>query len=102
MNNAIVLEKNGQWQRSDRVKTEVVPFVTTIKSKARRNAPAVEVGTTLYAIKYELGGYFVYSYLTREEAERVRQVSIDNGTNTFQFYGFNVVDIPEYTLPVSR
>jgi hypothetical protein len=102
IHNAIELETSGKWQKSDRVKTEVVPFVKLIKSKARRGSPSVERGTTLYAIKYELGGYFVYSYMTRERAEEVRLASIDNQTDTFQFYGFNVVDDTEWTMPVGE
>lgn len=101
INNAIVLEKNGQWQKSDRVKTEIVPFILQRASKGRRNAPKIPAGTTLYAIKYELGGYFTYSYVKREHAELAIQNSRDQQTNTFQFYGFNVVDDANDTLPVS-
>jgi len=85
-----------------RIKTEVVEFTLNKSSRARRNAPAIKAGTTLYAIKYELGGYFTYSYKDKQKAEECRQTQIDNQTNTFQFYGFNVVDDLNDTMPVSK
>lgn len=98
INNAIKLEQRGK-SRSDRVKMTVEEFKLGRASRGRRNTPSVKVGTTLYAIKYELGGYFTYSYHTHTEAERIIQAMKDNATNTFQFYGFNVVDTPDETLP---
>jgi hypothetical protein len=84
---------------TDKVKTHVVEFTKRTCSKARRGSPAVYPGTVLYAIKYEIGGYFTYSYATREAAEDVRQAGIKHGTDTYQFYQFNVVADADDTRP---
>jgi hypothetical protein len=101
INRAIQLQNNGK-PLSDRVKTEVVKFVLSRKSHGRRGQPSLPSGTELYAIQYELGGYFTYSYTTIKAAEESRQNQIYNQTNTFQFYGFNVVDNVNDTMPCSK
>lgn len=84
------------------VKTKVVEFILNKESRGRRNQPRLPKGTKLYAIEYELGGYFTYSYTSRESAEQSRQNQIKHNTNTYQFYGFNCVKDPNDTLPSSH
>ncbi|HMB37115.1 MAG TPA: hypothetical protein VKV41_23925 [Methylomirabilota bacterium] len=74
------------------IRMEVVEFTSKHRPAHRAwNRPEVAEGTTLYAIEYSKGGYFTYSYRSREAAEYMKRTMIAEGTDTDQHYGFNVV-----------
>ena len=74
------------------IRMEVVEFTSKHRPAHRGwNRPEVAEGTTLYAIEYSKGGYFTYSYQSREAAEYVKRTMIAEGQDTDHYYGFNVV-----------
>lgn len=84
------------------VETEIVETKRSNIQKQHNgyNRPLVEADTTIYVIKYRIGGYFPYSYLNREQAEDSRRNQIKNQTNTFRYYQFNVVSSVDKTITV--
>ena len=80
------------------IRMKIVEFKTTRPHFGRRGSPAIPTGTTLYALEYETGGYFTYSYIKREDAE----TCIENGklyqTNTEYYREWNLVMDKENTL----
>jgi len=86
---------------SQRVRMKVVKFTTERPKRARRGSPAIPEGTTLYAIQYDKGGYFTYSYQNYTDA----QDSADNmrlhETDNMFYYPWNVVHDIQKTVHVS-
>lgn len=90
-------------KRDDRkVAMSIEEYRTQKEHNGRRGSPRLPSGINLYCIKYELGGYFTYSYLNRLEAEFVMRAMQEHGTDTQRYYDFNVVDEPEKTLHVGK
>lgn len=85
-----------------RVGMKVVEHVTQVSHKGRRGSPRIPAGVTLYCIQYDLGGYFPYSYLNKAEAEFVIRAMIEHGTDTEEYYHFNLVHNREHTMHVGR
>jgi hypothetical protein len=81
-----------------RLKMEIEEFISTRPHSGRRGSPAIPVGTRLYAIKYENGGYFSYSYINKTEAEESIENSRLQGTDNEYYREWNVVDDKEKTL----
>jgi hypothetical protein len=82
---------------------KVTPFETTLAWKEHKGwrRPAVAVGVTRYAIEYDKGGFFTYSYLESADAVRVMKGMIVEGTDTEQYYPFNVKTDIQDTIPVA-
>ena len=84
-----------------RVGMEVVEFITNKHHSGRRGSPAIPRGTTLYAIKYSVGGYFTYSYQNQDDAIASIKNMIKYDTDNMRFYPFNVVSELDDTLHVA-
>jgi hypothetical protein len=84
------------------VKTEIHETKRGSYQKAHKghNRPEVEAEDMIYVIKYQIGGYFTYSYLSRERAEESMKNSVRYKCNTKQYYDFNVVSEPAKTITV--
>lgn len=82
-----------------RIRMRIVEFKSIYKPPHKGWCrPEIAEGTTMYAISYVCGGYFTYSYLRREDAQRVMQTMIYEGTDTDQYYHFNVVKDIQRTI----
>jgi len=81
----------------------IMAFTTTKPWKEHKghHRPAVAVGKVRYAIRYSRGGYFTYSYLDRSDALQAINNMRYAGTDTLQFYPFNLQLNIEDTIPVA-
>lgn len=84
-----------------RVKMEIVEFVTTRPHHGRRGSPKIPTGTKLYAIKYDTGGYYTYSYQDKNDAINCIENSKLYKTDTEYYREWNVVKDMEDTMHVS-
>lgn len=83
------------------IELTIEEFVTTRPKKGRRGSPAIPTGTTLYALRYSTGGYFTYSYLRKETAQKSIENSKLYRTNTEYYREWNLSKTPEDTLHYS-
>jgi hypothetical protein len=77
-----------------------------IKQKSQKphqghNRPEIPQGMTVYLIKYlSREGYFTYGYQSSEQAQKVIDMMVCEGTDTEQFYHFNSLINPELVIIV--
>lgn len=95
-----------QQQRDDmsrRVAMKIVKFVTDRPKQGRRGSPAIPEGTTLYAIAYHhvKGGFFTYSYMNRDDAQKAIDNTKMHQTDNEFYYPWNVVYNVQDTLHVA-
>ena len=86
-----------------RIKMSIVEFETKRIHNGRRGSPRIPIGTKLYAIKYEYakGGYFTYSYESKQEAQEVIDEMISHDTDTDKYWEWNVVFDVDATMHVA-
>lgn len=84
-----------------RIKMSIEEFITKRSHNGRRGSPKISAGTTLFAIKYENGGYFPYSYEDRKDALNCIEMMKHQGTDTDKYKEWNVVWDIENTMHVS-
>jgi len=84
------------------IKCSIEEYITQKPHNGRRGSPKIPSGIKLFVIKYDIGGYFTYSYFSRSEAELVFRAGIEYDTNTKRYYDFNVVNHPEKTMHVGK
>lgn len=78
----------------------IVPFISKYRPAHKGwHRPEVEEGTKMYAIQYEIGGYFTYSYLDEDQAFRVMMNM--RKTSTFRYYYHNVKKDIHSTIQVA-
>lgn len=80
------------------IKMDIEEFIIDRPKRARRGSPAVPSGTKLYAIRYETGGYFTYSYVNRKDAEECIENSKLYRTNNEYYREWNLVQDKQDTL----
>lgn len=81
-----------------RVKMIVEEYTTTIKHNGRRGSPAIPTGTKVYVIRYEIGGYYTYSFLHEKDAHEIIETMRQYGTDNEYHREWNLVDNPEKTM----
>ena len=84
-----------------RVGMEVVEFITNRHHSGRRGSPAISKGTKLYAIKYSIGGYFTYSYQSKQDAINAIENMIRYESDNMRFYPFNLARELDDTMHVA-
>ena len=84
------------------IEMKVVKYIFKKDHNGRRGSPAVKAGTEVYALQYETGGYFTYSYLNEADALACIQGGINHETNTRRYMEWNYVNTPENTRHVGK
>lgn len=85
-----------------KVKQTVEEFITKESHNGRRGSPRIPSGTRLYAIRYENGGYFPYSYFSRKEAEKVIEAGRIEHIDTEFYRQWNIVWNKDETRHVGK